>query len=773
MGLWFMLLSFVFGGLFWGKGGRVLSALQTDFSDYFLPMSNFGFSQMWKGIIPLWSPYTFSGQPFVANFESALFYPPNWIHLFIPSSIAFNFLAVFHVFLAGFGFYLWARSWKLDYPAAWVSSVAFMLGGAFLPRLYAGQISNFYSSCWAPFIFWSLERMRSEFSLGVWMATVFGISMQILAGHPQYAFYTLMTLVIYIAFGPGGVAGKLKMLGRLFTAYLAALGLDSIQVLTGLGALTHCRRSIPLSTKAAAYNSLSPVYLLTLGMQYVFGRDFSSPSPWPLIPYWGEDFWENNLFLGGAACWLAFFALFIRTRKSLQPFGLTALAVALLSLGSYFPLYPFLLKFIPFFDRFRGTNKFGFLVVMMMALLCGMGLDELLRSIKPRRRDLVGIVLLGGLFCLGGFYWFFSARQGPGGTWWNLFQDINSRTQFLEKNIRPGDQVFFVRLLGFNFSACWILTGVEGLALAILFYLAHCKKNLVFFICAYVIASSVFFAKTNYRDFPLASQEAKIKAMRASLGEKNGNSRVLLHYGETMVPFGKDAWGVNTFAISRYALFLAKSQGLKPEEVMNQFNLIQPNVSQLGLLRISRYMRDEGDRLKSVHLLVPEVPRFLWFNRWKKVPNGQEALDAIFAPRFNPQKEIVLERDPVPTPSFGPPGLIRIKDISTNTIEFQIQTAHPSILFVGENFFPGWKIHNLSLNPPQTKYEILTADYFLRAVPLAAGVHHFQMRYEPVAFRLGLWISLVFSAFFSVLSFQGLTRLFSSNFSKISGGGKN
>src|SRR4030042_4689729 len=41
------------------------------------PWKAFAFDQMKNGQFPLWNPFTFSGQPLAANFQSSVFYPFN------------------------------------------------------------------------------------------------------------------------------------------------------------------------------------------------------------------------------------------------------------------------------------------------------------------------------------------------------------------------------------------------------------------------------------------------------------------------------------------------------------------------------------------------------------------------------------------------------------------------------------------------------------------------------------------------------------------------
>src|SRR3989344_1109332 len=47
-------------------------------------------SQIKRGSLPLWNPYSFSGTPLLANFQSAVFYPLNILYFLISHPIAWS-----------------------------------------------------------------------------------------------------------------------------------------------------------------------------------------------------------------------------------------------------------------------------------------------------------------------------------------------------------------------------------------------------------------------------------------------------------------------------------------------------------------------------------------------------------------------------------------------------------------------------------------------------------------------------------------------------------
>ncbi len=81
--------------LFWG-----LPSLQ------FYPWREFAFEQIAAGHLPAWNPLVGAGAPLLANYQTAVFYPPNWLHLLLPDAHAMSIVAVLHVLWAGLGMWL-------------------------------------------------------------------------------------------------------------------------------------------------------------------------------------------------------------------------------------------------------------------------------------------------------------------------------------------------------------------------------------------------------------------------------------------------------------------------------------------------------------------------------------------------------------------------------------------------------------------------------------------------------------------------------------------
>jgi hypothetical protein len=117
-----------------------------------------------------------------------------------------------------------------------------------------------------------------------------------------------------------------------------------------------------------------------------------------IYPSFGSEFPdERSLFVGMIALALAAVAIVLVRNRVTASVGVLALIALDLSLGINGITYNLLRDAIPLLAGFRAPARFGVLVLLAVALLAGLGLAELLSRASPRRRLLVGALLIGGL----------------------------------------------------------------------------------------------------------------------------------------------------------------------------------------------------------------------------------------------------------------------------------------------------------------------------------------------------------------------------------------
>src|SRR5258706_5796881 len=102
--------------LFWG-----LPSLQ------FYPWREFAMSELAQGRLPFWNPYNGAGAPLLANYQSALLYPLNWFGLVLPVAWSMSVTAVLHLFIAGWGMWMFTGQLGLNELGRGISALSFAL----------------------------------------------------------------------------------------------------------------------------------------------------------------------------------------------------------------------------------------------------------------------------------------------------------------------------------------------------------------------------------------------------------------------------------------------------------------------------------------------------------------------------------------------------------------------------------------------------------------------------------------------------------------------
>jgi len=107
-----------------------------------------------EGHLPQWTPYVFSGFPFLADPQTGAWYPLHWPFFLMgitPKAIEWE-LAL-HAFLALCGTYLLARKLGGDHMAALVAAV-FYAGSGFFAG-HSSHVGMFETAAMLPWLLWS------------------------------------------------------------------------------------------------------------------------------------------------------------------------------------------------------------------------------------------------------------------------------------------------------------------------------------------------------------------------------------------------------------------------------------------------------------------------------------------------------------------------------------------------------------------------------------------------------------------------------------------
>lgn len=723
---------------------RVLSQFGEDLSAQFIGWRAFGFGQLRQGHLVLWNPHLFSGAPFLGGFQSALLYPPNWLYLVLPLAAAIDVGIALHVMLAGIAMYAWVEYRRPNAISPLLSGLIFMFGGAFFMHIFPGHLSNLCTMAWAPLIFLAVDRLTSEKSWrGTWLGSI-AVAMQVLAGHPQYAFYTVVVAAVYALARLRGAPRPWQAATGCMLIYIAGAALSAAQLLTGLQATAESARR-NLGPAVAGTFSLAPESLLTAVMPGFFG-DISHTL------YWGRWYlWEQSIYVGVAATALAVYGLGRETAPMRRGVVVAAAVTLLLALGHYTPLF-YLIYHLPGFSSFRGLSKFAFLLLMFIALLAGLGFDRLMRTtqlsgVPPIVASTTGAIALIFAAAVSREA---ESRHGWWVRWLGSMQWTGGERLFNEA-VPPSNYALFATHSANELAWC----GMILLLVAGIWWIARRRRTAGYILPLLAAAELVTFASRNTPSFPMTSVERSAQHWRWALAGVDNGYRVFSSAGGLMLlAGGHDIWGADPMVVGRYAEFTARSQqrALDDPLFLSFPHLDSP---MLRVARLQYYYDEDARATPAAH---PPLPRALLIDRCRIIPDAAGRLDALADPGFDPARTVILETPPEPVPiPGGGGGQVDLSDRSTDQIEVRASLPSPAILLITDTYSTGWHIRPLDTPAPQ-RYQVLPADHAFRGVPLAAGQHHFLLEYRPTAWVVGKWISIAAILICVLLALRWMVR---------------
>jgi hypothetical protein len=128
------------------------------------------------------------------------------------------------------------------------------------------------------------------------------------------------------------------------------------------------------------------------------------------------------------------------------------------------------------------------------------------------------------------------------------------------------------------------------------------------------------------------------------------------------------------------------------------------------------------------------------------------ALEAVASADFRPGRDVVLMGSESNAPYDLPAGEIRRFSAEAGTVLADVRSSGDGLWVLSDTWFPGWRA-TIDGEPA----EIIRANGLLRALRVPRGLHRLVMHYEPSAFRVGGWISIVTAAMFIVLGVWAAT----------------
>ncbi|PKO21621.1 MAG: hypothetical protein CVU38_13755 [Chloroflexi bacterium HGW-Chloroflexi-1] len=708
-----------------------------DFTDQFYAFARYEATRLQNGQLPLWNPYTFAGHPFLADIQSAVFYPLSLLTMLLTSFKGFFYRAleleaIAHFFLAALFTYLFARRLTRSRIGGLVAATVFTFSG-YLTSYPPLQLAILETQVWLPLILLLLELAAARLTTGARAAAVrwcvvaglvFGIAL--LAGHPQSGLLVTYGSLAYglFRFWPRPFAWRWRTwgwpIGLLALFGLVGLGAAAVQILPSWEFLA-------LSTRSGigfeeAGRGFTPYDLVQLVFPQVGGA----------VP---------ALYVGILPLGLIPLALLaVRrdptesedSRRIIAFLGWGLLVAVLLSCGKFLGLYFFAYLFVPGWKLFRGQERTIVWAVLAGALLCGYGAAWLNRRWVAARTG--------------------SAVQSPAASLPDRL--LQGATGSPESSLALGFGlaalaalilafVFLVGYLGGN-DRLWGFTAAS-LALVVFLFLAllAVRSGRVVWLLVVIVVDLFTFNPAHHAG-PIG--QAELDKYRAFLSAPMADTGIFRVSNDNAVPgnYGllyriEDIRGSSPLQLQAYNQFLE----LVPVERGWWLLNVKYVLSWRQYLEIpaERLAEMEGPEKKPIYVyqLSATGPRAWLVGQVIVAPDQALAWQRLAAPDFDPARQVVLSAQPA---GFGTEaacdGQITWRKREPEHLALSVITDKPCILVLGELYYPGWQATVDDASVP-----ILSANVILRAVTLSSGQHEVSFTYRPASVRWGALITLV------------------------------
>jgi hypothetical protein len=277
-----------------------------------------------------------------------------------------------------------------------------------------------------------------------------------------------------------------------------------------------------------------------------------------------------------------------------------------------------------------------------------------------------------------------------------------------------------------------------------LIWAARYSTKVVWAIAILAIAEVFNFAWPLCQTFNLRS--TRVPQVEQFLAGEQGDYRILnLFSSNSAMSMGTyDISGYDAMVLRRYAELAFYACNKDPDSA-NQYLSFpkRPRVSAFYQMVRCRFIFTPTPEGAEVTIIDQSLKRLQLVGDYCVLGNRNEIFASMTSPYFDPRKMVILESEPTCKPrGANPTGNVRIVDESTDHLTIEADINQPAILLVTDAYHKSWRAKPLP-GSVQSKYEVMPADYALRAVPLSAGQHRFRMEYRPLAFTIGMWVSIV------------------------------
>ena len=695
-----------------------------DFGLFGYPLAHYHRESFWQGEIPLWNPLNNCGLPFMAQWNTMVFYPGSLIYLLLPLPWSLNLFCLLHLYLGGAGMFFLARKWTGSNFAAAFAGLVFSFNGLTLHCLM--WPNNIAALGLMPWVLLLVERACTRGGSSL-LAAILVDACQFMTGAPEAFLLTwVVAAVLWLAAVDANRAQFLKLFFRFVAIVAGIIALSAVQLLPLIELIQQSQRSSGYDTGGWAMPAWGWANLLV--------PLFRTVSSGTGVAFQIGQAWTSSYYFGVVTLWLALIAVIRLRNTRVWALALLVLLSLVLALGDTGFIWPLLKHYIGALGFIRYPVKLIFLAAVPLTLLAALGLAELERvtlrraagesALSPRLLQALAAVFVTAI---GIVLWF---------TW----QHPNERENVAVALVNGG-----VRALVFAALVAGVL----------LFRTLSERHALIGAAVWLLVMMGDFLTHMPWQNPTVASSflAPKVEPLQ-SLREQAapGRSRAMLslaalqHFHQHPMTNLAESYLAHRLGQSHnlnllegiakpdgfFSLYIARQQDVQ-YSLFPDVNSVHPAVADvmaIGFMTAPEKLFEWSARSNALPMVsVGQQPLF--------VAEG-EMLNVILHSNFNPHTTVLLPANAssIVKATRERAAKVSVEKFHAQEIELKVSTPRPTVVSISQSFYRPWKAY-----VDEAPVVLWRANQAFQALEVPAGEHRVRLCYEDAKFRFGAWIS--------------------------------
>ncbi len=672
------------------------------------PWKDLSIESLKKRELPMWNPYSFSGTPLLANFQSAVFYPLNILFLILPFNYSWSFFIILQPLLAGIFLFLYLRSLKLDIYSSLLGSVVFSFSGFFTTWLEWGNI--LHTGLWLPLILLSIDKIiisKNIKKISAWSGIlIFSSISSFFAGHLQTFFYLSLVSSVYLLIRIWQ-SKKNKKVGIVFLiTWFITLLITSVQLIPTFKLISLSARSLDqiLWQKEGWFLPWQNL------VQFLVPDFFGNPTT---LNYWGVwNYGELTAYLGIIPLILVILALIFRRDKKTYFFGGLFFVSLLFTLPNFISRLPFILE-IPFISSAQPTRLI-FLVNFSLSILAALGLNYLIK--KEKIKELI-IPLTSIALILGGIF---------------IFIQIGNQFGIKQENLLVSKRNLIFPSIVFGASAILLFLFIKSR-----------KEFKRYILCLIILLTVIDLFRFSWKFNTFSKPEYLFPNTKTLdfISQNIGNHRIATTDARILPPNFSSVYRIQTVEgydplfLNRYAELISainrNGPNIEPPYGFNRIVRIENFSGNLIDLLGVKYVLSLDDLNEDGFVKVFEegttkvyenknvLPRAFLVQNVISASSKEEAIKLMFDPLFDPSNTAIVEEEFGPSDNLSD-GSVKTLSYTDNKIvvETNIETKGSGFLVLSDSYYPGWHV---KIEGYDSEGMIIRTNYNFRGIFIPGG----------------------------------------------------